>query len=359
MGFMQIPVSGFRVVDRELEPIAPRTQDEVVAAIESPEFVWLDFDLESAPVQEVVELLEKRLDFHPLTVEECVTPDIYQPKMEEESGYHFFIFHYFSESRRDYLKPSEINIYLGKNFVLTVHRKPIPRYLKQFMADIPEDLFLFDDRSIIFFYHILDVLIDDYLRLLVVIENRGDEIEFKFLSGKEVRVPLLRLRFVQRPGISTMEDVIAQRQNLLIMRKSVLEELKILNELTDSYEKPEEPLDMREEEREEIVVYLGTLANHLEQALHVIEREREALTQNLELQNLVINLRSQEIMTVLTLVMAIFVPITFITGFYGMNLPNLHGTGLGHSLYTIWVLDGIMLGIVGWFIYYFYRKGWL
>jgi len=356
---MRIPASGFRIVGEHIERIAPATVEDVVAHIRSPEFVWLDFDLENAPVQEVVELLEDKLDFHPLTVEECVTPDIYQPKMEEERGYRFFIVHYFSESRRDYLKPSEINIYLGKNFVLTLHRKPIPIYLKQFLLNIPEDLFLFNDKSIIFFYHILDVLIDDYLRLLVVIENRGDEIEFKFLSRKVVQVPLLRLKFIQRPGLTTLEEVVAQRHNLLLMRKSLSQELKILSELTGNYERPEEPLLMKETERDEIVVYLGTLANHLEQALHVIESEREALTQNLELQNLVINLRSQEIMRVLTLVMAIFVPITFITGFYGMNLPNLHGTNMGHALHTIWILDGIMLAITGWFLYYFYRKDWL
>jgi len=356
---MQIPVSGLRVLDGEVGAIEPHTQDEVVAAIESPEFVWLDFDLQRAPVQQVQELLEKRLDFHPLTVEDCVTPDIYQPKMEEERGYKFFIFHYFSTSRRNYLKPSEINIYLGRNFVLTLHRKAIPTYLKQFLANIPNDLFAFLDKSIIFFYHILDVLIDDYLRILAQFENQGDEIEMRFLSGKEVKVPLLKLKRRQRPGISLMEEVIALRQNLLLMRRSLTQEIEIVNELTETYEEPEEPLPMPEEEREEIVVYLGTLANHLEQALHVIERERDSLGQFMDLQDRVINVRSQEIMTLLTIVMAIFVPLTFITGFYGMNLPNLHGTAMGQSLSIIWILDAIMLGIAGGIIYYFYRKGWL
>ncbi len=355
---MQIPVSGIRVKEQEYETVEPSTLDEVVELIRSPEFVWLDFDLSQAPVEQVVELLGKRLDFHPLTVEECITPDVYQPKVEEEKGYKFFIFHYFREARRDYFKASEINIYLGENFVLTLHRSPIPTYLKRFLMNIPEDLYIFSDKAIIFFYHILDVLIDDYLRMLVLIQNRGDDIEFKFLTQQEVKVPVLRLKLKQRPGLSAMEEVIALRHNILLMRKSLSEEMKILTELVAIYEEPEEPLPIPDSEREEIVVYLGGLVNHLEQALHIIEQEREMLTQNLELQNIVINLRSQEIMRVLTIVMAIFVPITFITGFYGMNLPNLHGLkSLGYWL--IWVLDAIMVGIVGFMLLYFYKKDWL
>ena len=354
---MQIPVSGIRVVGDSYLEINPESMDEVVELIRSPEFVWLDFDLTRAPVDEVVELLEKRLDFHPLTVEECVTPDVYQPKVEEERGYKFFILHYFREARRNYLKASELNVYLGQSFVLTLHRSPIPTYLKQFLMNIPQDLYIFTDKSIIFFYHILDVLIDDYLRTLVLIQNRGDEIEFKFLTQREVILPLLRLKLRHRAGLSTMEEVVALRHNILLMRKSLSEEMKILTELVASYEEPVEPLPIPESETEEIVVYLGGLINHLEQALHIIEQERELLTQNLELQNIVINLRSQEIMRVLTIVMTIFVPITFITGFYGMNLPNLHGIELGNVL--IWLLDGLMLLIAGSMLIYFYRKNWL
>ena len=92
------------------------------------------------------------------------------------------------------------------------------------------------DKSIIFFYHILDVLIDDYLRILAQFENQGDEIEMRFLSGKEVKVPLLKLKRRQRPGISLMEEVIALRQNLLLMRRSLTQEIEIVNELTETYE---------------------------------------------------------------------------------------------------------------------------
>ncbi len=354
---MQIPVNGIKVIGQGYEEVSPKTMDEVVELIRAPEFVWLDFDLSHAPIEQVVELLEKRLDFHPLTVEECVTPDVYQPKVEEERGYKFFILHYFREARKDYFKASEINVYLGENFVLTLHRSPIPTYLKQFQGNLPEDLYVFKDRAIIFFYHVLDVLIDDYLRMLVLIQNRADEVEVKILSQRVVNVPLLKVKLKRRSGLSTMEEVVALRHNILIMRKSLSEELKILSELSNSYEEPEEPLPIAESEREEIVVYIGGLINHLEQALHIIEQEREILNQNLQIHDHIINVRSQEIMRVLTIVLALFVPLTFITGFYGMNLPNLHGIGLGNSL--IWILDGFMVLTTALLLWFFYKKEWL
>ncbi len=354
---MQIPVSGLKVVGNECVEVNPESFDEVVELIRSPEFVWLDFDLYRAPVNQVVELLKDKLDFHPLTVEECVTPDIYQPKVEEERGYKFFIIHYFREARKAYFKASELNIYLGENFVLTLHRSPIPTYLSQFKTNIPEDLYHFNDKAIIFFYHILDVVIDDYLRMLVLIQKRADEIEFKFLIQRELKLPIIRVKLRRSYGLSTMEEVIALRHNILLMRKSFSEELKILAELSDFYEKPKEPLPIPESEREEIVVYIGTLINHLEQALHINEQEREILNQNLQIHDHIVNVRSQEIMRVLTIVMAIFLPITFITGFYGMNLPNLHGVAtLGNAL--IWILDGVMIGVVSLLLYFFYKSNW-
>jgi len=359
---MRVPVKGFRVVGKQIERIAPGTMEDVVAYVRSPEFVWLDLDLQNAPVAEVVELLEDRLDFHPLVVEECITPDVYQPKVEEESGYKFFIFHYFREGRRNYLKASEVNVYLGENFVMTLHRSAIPTYLEQFTQDLPEDLFLFKDKPVIFLYHILDVLIDDYLRTLDLIQKRGDEIEFSMLAPADLPVPVsmeqrLRLKQLKKKDqLALMKEIIAQRHNLALMRKSLQMELSILREQVEAYEVPATPLPIPDEEREEVVVYLGGLVNHIEQALQIVEQEREILTQILELHSIVLNTRSNEVMRVLTVFAAIFIPLTFVASFYGMNLDHLHGAGWNGF---IWLLDLIMLAVAGGMLYYFYRKDWL
>ena len=356
------------MVGDHTEEIEPRTMEEVVAYVRSPDFVWLDLDLQSAPVEQVVELLENRLDFHPLVVEECVTPDVYQPKVEEESGYKFFIFHYFREGRKDYFKASEINVYLGENFVMTLHRSPIPTYLVQFQQDLPEDLFLFQDKPIIFLYHLLDVLIDDYIRKLGLIQNRGDEIEFGMLSPPDLALPAdresrPRIRGRKRKDqLALMHEIIAQRHNLTLMRKSLMSELAILREQVEAYEEPPEPLPIPEGEREEIVVYLGGLENHLEQALQVLEHEREILNQILELHSLVLNARANEIMRVLTVFAAIFIPLTFIVGVYGMNfrpeagplsMPELNWP---YAYVTLW---GIMLALGGMMLGWFWKLGWL
>lgn len=354
---MQIPIRGFRIVGTELVEITPKTMDEVVEHVRSQEFVWLDLDLQNAPVNQVVELLERRLDFHPLVVEECIMPDVYQPKFEEESGYKFFILHYFREGRKDYLKASEINVYLGDNFVITLHRSPIPTYLRLFAQDLPEDIYKFKDKPIIFFYHVLDMLIDDYLRTLVTIQTRGDEIEFSILAPSEVPVPVTQEKRRKRKSqLDVMRETIAQRHNLTLMRKSMTMELAILNEQVSSYEEPEEPLDLSEEEREEIVVYLGGLVNHVEKALQIIEQEREILDQILEVHSLVLNSRANEVMRLLTVYAAIFIPLTFIASFYGMNLENLHGVRW-HGF--IWVLDLVMLAIAVGMMIYFKRKEWI
>ncbi len=359
---MRIPIRGFRIVDARVEEIEPRTMDEVVEHVKSPEFVWLDLDIQSAPIDQVKDLLLNKLDIHPLVVEECITPDVYQPKFEEESGYKFFIFHYFREGRQDYLKASELNIYIGENFVMTLHRSPIPTYLKLFAQNLPADLFLFKDKPVIFVYHVLDILIDDYLRMLQLIQKRGDEMEFSLLNpaGAVLQQPPVKRKLLGRKSkdqLQLFKEIIAQRHNLSLIRKSLLQELEILQEQVRAYEEPEEALPIVEEEREEIVVYLGGLINHLEKAGQIVDQEREILSQLMDMHSTIIQARSEEIQRILTVYAALFIPLTFVASYFGMNLQLMHG--VAESPHFIWLLDVFMLLMSGAIIYYFHRKDWL
>ena len=358
---MRIPIRGFRIVDSRVEEIEPRTMEEVVEHVKSPEFVWLDLDLQSAPIDQVKDLLLNKLDIHPLVVEECITPDVYQPKFEEESGYKFFIFHYFREGRQDYLKASELNIYMGENFVMTLHRSPIPTYLKLFAQNLPADLFLFKDKSVIFLYQILDILIDDYLKMLQLIQKRGDEMEFNLLNpaGAGLSQAATKRRFARRKRkdqLQLFKEILAQRHNLSLIRKSLIQELEILQEQVRAYEEPEEALPISDEEREEIVVYLGGLVNHIEKAAQIVDQEREILTQLMEMHSTIIQARSEEIQRILTVYAALFIPLTFVASYFGMNLNVMHGI---NERYFIWILDFMLLVMSGGIIYYFYRKEWL
>jgi magnesium transporter len=349
------------VIDARVEEIEPRTIEEVVEHIKSPEFVWLDLDLQSAPVDEVKDLLLNRLDVHPLVVEECVTPDIYQPKFEEESDYKFFIFHYFREGRQDYLKASELNIYMGENFVMTLHRSPIPTYLKQFALNLPSDLFAVKDKAAIFLYHILDILIDDYLKMLQLIQKRGDEMEANLLHPASVVHPPAKglRRLMKRRGKAQLElfkEILAQRHNLSLMRKSLLQELDIIQEQVKAYEEPAEPLNISDEEREGIVVYLGGLVSHIEQANLVVDQEREILSQLMDMHSTIIQARSEEIQRILTVYAALFIPLTFFASYFGMNLNVYHGP---EKPMFIWLLDLFLLLMSASIIYYFYKKDWL
>ena len=72
--------------------------------------------------------------------------------------------------------------------------------------------------------------------------------------------------------------------------------------------------------------------------------------------SLVLNSRANEVMRLLTVYAAIFIPLTFIASFYGMNLENLHGA---HWRWFIWVLDALMLALAAGMIIYFKRKEWI
>ena len=160
----------------------------------------------------------------------------------------------------------------------------------------------------------------------------------------------------RKDQLQLFKEILAQRHNLSLIRKSLIQELEILQEQVRAYEEPEEALPISDEEREEIVVYLGGLVNHIEKAAQIVDQEREILTQLMEMHSTIIQARSEEIQRILTVYAALFIPLTFVASYFGMNLNVMHGI---NERYFIWILDFMLLVMSGGIIYYFYRKEWL
>jgi magnesium transporter len=136
----------------------------------------------------------------------------------------------------------------------------------------------------------------------------------------------------------------------------LLQELDIIQEQVKAYEEPAEPLNISDEEREGIVVYLGGLVSHIEQANLVVDQEREILSQLMDMHSTIIQARSEEIQRILTVYAALFIPLTFFASYFGMNLNVYHGP---EKPMFIWLLDLFLLLMSASIIYYFYKKDWL
>ena len=182
-------------------------------------------------------------------------------------------------------------------------------------------------------FALMDVIVDHYV---LVAERIGDKIE-------DVEDQIIRER-VNRQTLTTLYTL---KRELAFIRHIVQPVREILSTL------------MREEPdliQPATLPYLRDLADHINQVVDTLEAYRELIAGLMDVYYSIINNRMNGVMKTLTIFSAIFMPITFLAGVYGMNfdnMPELH-TRTGY----FWVL-AIMAGIVTGEIVYFKRRGWM
>jgi magnesium transporter len=326
--------------------------EDVVALVQSPEFVWIDIEISRANRELMTDLLVGRLDFHPATVDDCFQPTSYhQPKMDKEQSYRFITFLYFDQRGADDVTLRELNIYVGETYVITIHRHAMPEYLAKFKK-LPAYLNEYAERSVLFLHHVLDMITDGFTPLLRQIQRSCDELEISILRSRGQRTVSLN-PFKREEHLSDMRRILHTRQALVMLRKTISGERDIVSDLVDEYDFEGAP-----ESSEEIAIYFRDIADHMGKYLEILESEDRSLNHIMEVHHLVSNYRTNEIIIILTIISVIMLPLNLIVGFFGMNFENMAVSGyLGHP--GSWgVIVTLILITVGLFAY-FRAKEWI
>lgn len=180
-------------------------------------------------------------------------------------------------------------------------------------------------------YSLLDAIVDGYFLL---IEKIGDQVE------------ALETRLLARPGIQTVGTIHELKHEMIFLRKAAWP----LREVISGLEKNDRFMDGG------TGVYMSDLYDHVIQVIDGVETIRDLLAGMLDIYLSSINNRMNEIMKVLTIIATIFMPLTFLTGVYGMNFKYMPELGWKWS-YPVVLL--IMLGVAKWMVDFFKRKKWI
>ncbi|GEN84046.1 putative metal ion transporter YfjQ [Sporosarcina luteola] len=290
----------------------------------SLQWYWVDFD---RPSEEESELLFSFFDFHPLAIEDCLGR-LQRPKMDYYDGYTFFVLH--SICSED-LEAEELNMFLGENFIVTFHFGKLQEMDKALEMILTTSK-TWDQGHKFVAYQIFDKVVDQYFPILYNIEDHLDEIEEE-LSPRTVHL--------------SMDYVFEVRGDLLRLRRTIFPMRELLYRMLNS-----ERLNFTGQE----LAYFSDVYDHLIRLGEMIDSNRE-LTADIRDSQLSINSnRMNSIMTTLTIISSIFIPLTFIAGVYGMNfdrMPELHWR------YSYLLVIVIMAIIALSMIYWFKRKGWI
>ncbi len=261
--------------------------------------IWADV---SDPTSQDFEELAEEFGFHPLSIEDCQNAH-QRPKVEEFTGYYFIVL-YEAElaGPNDRLELRELNIFLGKNYLVTVHSRPI-----RAIAIASRLWHEWTDRAEqgagLLAYLLIDGIVDDYLPLLDLMSDRMDDLEDSIFGE-------------WRP--ESIEEIFSIKKKLLYLRRAITPLRDVFNTLL----RREQPIFPRETH-----VYFQDVFDHLIRVADTIDTLRDMLGSTMDAYLSVSGNRMNKVMKRLTSISTILMSVTLIAGIYGMNfalMPELH-----------------------------------
>ncbi len=280
---------------------------------------------------EIIEKIGKHYGIHPLVLEDILNIN-QRPKIEDFGDYMFIVVRMLSYNKENHsIESEQISIVFGKNFVFTFQEKKGDVF-EPIKERIRNDKGLIRKRGSDYLtYSLIDIIVDNYF---IILEEIGEEIEE------------MEEKVVLDPSPKIVRSIHKLKRNLIVLRKSIWP----LREVLGILEKIESPLIKN------LSMYFRDIYDHTIQIIDTLETYRDLAAGLLDIYLSSLSNRTNEIMKVLTIIGTIFIPLTFITGIYGMNfryMPELKWK-LGYPL----VLS-VMLAIGIIMLIYFRKKKWL
>ncbi len=289
---------------------------------------WIDIN--GLHQVEVLKKLGKSFGIHSLVLEDILNTR-QRPKVEIFEDYIFATLKmiYFDEAEETF-KKEQISILLVKDTVITIHQSP-KNIFKAVNKRISESIGRIRKMNADYlFYAILDSVIDEYF---TVIERVDDELE------------IIEENIEKDPNINS--EIHWLKKELLYIRRVILPVKDMMNTLLRT---------QNDHISQNIIPFLQDAYDHCVQVQEAVELNRDIVSGLIELHLSSINNKMNEVMKFLTVYASIFIPLTFITGIYGMNfeyMPELKWK------YGYFALIGV-LTLTGSSMYYiFKRKKWL
>ncbi|GIM47372.1 magnesium transport protein CorA [Collibacillus ludicampi] len=270
-------------------------------------------------------------NFHPLAIEDCLQ-DSPRSKVDKYDGYYFFVFHalrYDEESERE-IATEELNVFLGKNYIVTVHKHAL-QSIGRVAACSLRDSYYMNKGPDFLLYSLVDGITDEYFPIMDRLGTRIDELEEEMY---------------EHPAQEITEEFLALKRTIVFIRRVIQPQKRIFANVNGRYSF---------EINEKNIPYYSDLVDHLERISDTLEVYRDLVSSALETYYSLVSARTNDTMRVLTIISTIMMPLTFVTGFFGMNVPlpfqNNYAT-------TVAVTIGLFI-MTWWMLKLFKNKKWI
>ena len=294
---------------------------------------WINVD--GLTDMEVLRAIAEKYQLHPLAIEDMVHP-LERPKVEDFPGSgdlpgRLFVIARAIDERDGTLHSDQVSLFLGRTTLLTfqdVHRQDLEPIRERIQK--PDSRVRMGDASFLL-YALLDGIVDRSYPVLERFSERLSEIDDELL---------------EHPTRATLQRIHAIKRELLLMRRAAWPLRDVIAQLQR---------DRHECLSETAQTYLRDVHDHCVQIIDLIETYREIANSLAETYVSEMTNRTNDTVKVLTIIGTIFIPLTFLAGVYGMNMPIPENeSALTYPLF--WVA---CVAVAGGMLLWFRRRGWL
>lgn len=295
---------------------------------DSPDIIWIDLE---EPTAEELTVLEDPFAFHPLAIEDCLTPE-HQPKVEDFGPYLFFIFRGIDfNAPAGELRTLKLAAFLGPNHLVTYHRRPM-RSVAAVHSKHAQARGYVRLRGVAYLlYEILDHLVDLYFPVFEKLEDEMDAIEAELFSDC---------------GPEALDKILATKRQVANIKRAMAPHREVFGRISRG-------------EFEEIpaqdVVFYRDLYDSTVRLTETADTYRDLLSGLFDAYLSIVSHRLNEVMKILTIFATIMLPLTFIAGVYGMNFETMPELEWRYGYFAVW---GVMIAVASGMLWHFHRKGW-
>ncbi|MGP7817686.1 magnesium/cobalt transporter CorA [Niallia sp. 01092] len=269
-------------------------KDYIKIGNEKDTLLWIDlYDTTKEELQKIAEIF----DFHPLAIEDCLQHTL-RSKVDRYEGYTFFVFNAvnYNEEEEVEITTQELNVFLGENFIVTVHPKRI-KAIGKVVDSILHSKKKMKKGADYFLYAIIDEVVDEYFPILERISERIDELEDEMYIN---------------PAQEISEEFLALKRTIVLFRRVIQPKKRIFASVGNRY---------LFKVQEENIPYFMDLVDHLERIADSLEVFRDLVSGAMDTYFSIVSARTNNSMQKLTMITVVTAVIAAITGFFGMNIP--------------------------------------
>jgi magnesium transporter len=299
---------------------------ETVRVPQAHATVWVDL---LAPTPEEIALLADRWQFHPLAIED-VTHHQKRSKYERYPTHGFLVTQALDRNTpEDPLDTVPISVFLRPGLVVSVRPREIAAVDVVFhaLATFPEKVGSSAERIV---HALLDAVIDEYTTTLYTFEDRVDELEAHATGSS-------------REGL--VEDLVRVRRDLLMLRRLTLPQIELVRRF----------VDVDNGEAEGARIYFRDVLDHLQIILEATGLLLEVCNGALQVHANAVNERLNQVMKYMAIVGTLLLPMTVISGAFGMNFTDIPLAGHPHAF---WLALAMMLVCAGILLAIFRARRW-